>query len=72
MADNAAKSKNPFKAIAKFFRESKSEMKKVVWPTRKQVAKNSLVVVAAVLIVGIIIWVLDLIFQFGIFQFITK
>lgn len=67
---NAAKSKNPFKAIAKFFREAKSEMKKVVWPSRKQVAKNTLVVVAAVLIVGIIIWILDLIFQFGIFQFI--
>lgn len=72
MAENAAKSKNPFKAIVKFFRESKSEMKKVVWPSRKQVAKNTAVVVAAVLIVGIIIWVLDLVFQFGIFQFISK
>ena len=63
-------SKNPFKAIAKYCREAKSEMKKVVWPSRKQVTNNTLVVIAAVLIIGIIIWVLDAIFQFGIFQFI--
>ena len=66
----AKKSKNPFKAIAKYFRESKSEMKKVVWPSRKQVVNNTIVVIAAVLIIGIIIWILDAIFQFGIFQFI--
>ena len=70
-ANAAKKSKNPFKAIAKFFRESKSEMKKVVWPNRKQLTKNTLVVLAAVLIIGILIWVLDLVFQFGIFQFIS-
>ncbi len=69
-ANAAKKSKNPFKAIAKYFRESKSEMKKVVWPSRKQVVNNTIVVIAAVLIIGIIIWILDAIFQFGIFQFI--
>ncbi len=69
-ANAAKKSKNPFKAIVKYFREAKSEMKKVVWPSRKQVTNNTLVVIAAVLLIGIIIWVLDLIFQFGIFQFI--
>ncbi|MBQ6998505.1 MAG: preprotein translocase subunit SecE [Clostridia bacterium] len=69
-ANTAKKSKNPFKAIAKYFREAKSEMKKVVWPSRKQVVNNTLVVIAAVLIIGIIIWILDAIFQFGIFQFI--
>lgn len=69
-ANTAKNSKNPFKAIAKYFREAKSEMKKVVWPSRKQVVNNTLVVIAAVLVIGIIIWVLDAIFQFGIFQFI--
>ena len=62
--------KNPFKAIAKYFRETKSEMKKVVWPSRKQLVNNTLVVVAAVLVIGVFIWVLDVIFQFGLFQFI--
>ncbi len=69
-ANAAKKSKNPFKAIAKYIREAKSEMKKVVWPSRKQVVNNTIVVIAAVLIIGIIIWILDAIFQFGIFQFI--
>lgn len=64
------KSLNPFKAIARYFREVKSEMKKVVWPSRKQVVNNTLVVIAAVLVIGIIIWVLDAVFQFGLFQFI--
>jgi preprotein translocase subunit SecE len=50
------KSLNPFKAIARYFREVKSEMKKVVWPSRKQVVNNTLVVIAAVLVIGIIIW----------------
>ena len=66
------KSLNPFKAIARYFREVKSEMKKVVWPSRKQVVNNTIVVIAAVLVIGIIIWVLDAVFQFGLFQFILK
>ena len=69
-ANTAKKSRNPFKAIAKFFRECKSEMKKVVWPSRKQLINNTLVVIAAVLVIGIFLWVLDALFQFGIFQFI--
>ena len=69
-ANTAKKNLNPFKAIAKYFREAKSEMKKVVWPSRKQLTNNTLVVIAAVLIVGILLWILDLVFQFGIFQFI--
>ncbi|MBR2476631.1 MAG: preprotein translocase subunit SecE [Clostridia bacterium] len=66
------KSKNPFKAIARYFREVKSEMKKVVWPSRKQIVNNTLVVIAAVLIIGIIIWILDAVFQFGLLQLIKK
>ncbi|MBE7012492.1 MAG: preprotein translocase subunit SecE [Ruminococcaceae bacterium] len=66
----AKKKFNPFKAIAKYFRESKSEMKKVIWPSRKQVVNNTAVVIAAVVIIGIFIWVLDAVFQFGIFNFI--
>ena len=48
------------KKIGKWFREMKSELKKVVWPTRKQVVNNVLVTLACVLIVGICIWVFDL------------
>jgi preprotein translocase subunit SecE len=43
------------KRIAKWFREMKAELKKVVWPTPKQVLNNTWVVVVTVLIVGLVI-----------------
>ena len=46
-------------AIRRYFRELRSELKKVVWPTPKQVLKNTLIVLACVLIVGAFIWVFD-------------
>ena len=58
--------KRTFGAIGKYFRELKSELKKVVWPTPKQVTKNTLIVLACVLIVGIFIWVFDFVAQIGI------
>ena len=60
-----AKKANWFKRtwgkIAKYFRELKSEMKKVVWPTPKQLLKNTLIVIACVLVVGVFIWTFDLV-----------
>ena len=52
--------------VAKFFRELKSELKKVAWPTWAQVLKNSLTVVACVLVVGVFIWIFDLVSKYGI------
>ena len=48
-------------AITKYFRELKSELKKVVWPTPKQLLKNTLIVIACVLVVGVFIWTFDLV-----------
>ena len=45
-----------WEAICRYFRELRSELKKVVWPTPKQVAKNTLVVLVCVLIVGVCIF----------------
>ena len=60
-----AKKANWFKRtwgkIAKYFRELNSELKKVVWPTPKQLLKNTLVVIACVLVVGVFIWTFDLV-----------
>ena len=47
--------------VAKYFRELRSELKKVVWSTPQQVLKNALIVVACVLVVGVFIWVFDLV-----------
>ena len=53
-------------AICRYFRELRSELKKVVWPTPKQVAKNTLIVVACVLVVGVFIWLFDFLAQTGV------
>ena len=45
--------------IRKYFRELRSELKKVVWPTPKQVLKNTLIVVTCILIVGVFVWLFD-------------
>ena len=58
--------KRAFGAIARYFRELRSELKKVVWPTPKQVLKNTMIVLACVLIVGIFIWMLDYVATMGI------
>ncbi len=50
-------------AIARYFRELRSELKKVVWSTPKQVAKNTLIVIACVIVVGVFIWVFDFVAQ---------
>ena len=60
-----AKKENWFKRtwgkVCKFFRELKSELKKVVWPTPKQVVKNTLIVVVAVIIIGATVSLFDLV-----------
>lgn len=46
--------------ILNYFKEVKGELKKVVWPSFKQVKNNTLIVIACVLIIGAFIWILDL------------
>ena len=49
------KVKNFFKGIGKYFKDTKSELKKVVWPS-----KNTVIVV--VLVAAVVLILLDLIF----------
>ena len=53
-------------AVARYFRELRSELKKVVWSSPKQVAKNTLIVLACVLVVGVFVWVFDFVANYGI------
>ena len=45
--------------ISKWFREMKSELKKVVWPSGKQLLNNTLIVLGAVVVVGVIVFAFD-------------
>ena len=48
-----------FQRIGKWFREMKSELKKVVWPTRKQLINNTIVSVVVMLISALGVWGFD-------------
>lgn len=48
-----------FARVKKWFREMKSELKKVVWPTAKQTANNTLVAVVVMLVSAVVLWGFD-------------
>ena len=48
-----------------FFKDFKAELKKVIWPTPKQLLNNTSAVVAIVLISAVLVFVLDIAFEFG-------
>ena len=64
-ADKANKPKKPNifvragKAIARFFKDFRGEIKKITWPDAKTVLKSTGVVIAVILIFGIGIWIVD-------------
>ena len=60
----AAKKPNIFQRWARSFKDMRGEMKKVVWPTKKQVVNNTLIVLAVVLVAAVVICGLDVLFSF--------
>ncbi len=48
-----------FKRIGKWFREMKSELKKVIWPTPKTLGKNTLISVGVMLVSAVVLWGFD-------------
>ena len=66
-AEKAEKKKPSLGArIGKFFREYKSELKKVVWATKEQTLNNFVLVIVSVVITSVCIGILDLVFNSGI------
>jgi preprotein translocase subunit SecE len=61
----AARSTAGSNAIA-FIRGSIVEVRKVVWPTRKETVQTTMMVMAMVVLVGIILWVFDWFLAWGI------
>jgi len=46
--------------FAKWFREMRSELKKVVWPSPKQIVNNTFVALTVMAFAAVLIWALDL------------
>jgi preprotein translocase subunit SecE len=49
-----------------FFLESKQEVRKVVWPSREETSRTTLLVFAMVFTVGLILWLLDMVLFWGV------
>lgn len=70
--DGKAKDKPPKEKVKftvrmkKFLKDYKSEIKKIVWPTRQQVIKNTGVVVFVIVVVAAMVGALDLLFGKGV------
>jgi len=47
------------KRTAGFFRDARTEVRKVVWPTRAETMQTTLTVAVLVILVGIFLWLLD-------------
>ena len=54
-----AEEKNVKKDRGRWFREMRSELKKVVWPSKEKVAKNTGTVILFSVIIGACIWIFD-------------
>lgn len=47
----------------RFFRETKVEMKKVIWPTKNQLVRYVITVIASVLLISFMLVVVDFVFM---------
>jgi len=54
-----------------FLRESRTEVRKMVWPTRAETIQTTLAVFVMVLVMGIFLWLLDMFLGWGVRFFIA-
>ena len=56
--------------LMSFSRESRVELRKVVWPTRKEATQITLIVLVLVFLIGLFLWLVDSLLFWGV-QMIT-
>ena len=60
---NVKPKKKPFFArMKKYFKNTKSELEKVTWPSKEQLKKNTIVILVFIIIVGIFLFAFDMLF----------
>lgn len=52
-----------FDKAVDYFKDVRTELRRVIWPTRKQLTNNTITVLLSCLIIGTIIWCSDLVFM---------
>jgi len=56
------KLKNIFNKINNFIKEATAELKKVIWPTKKDLKNSTIVVISTIIIASIFIGLVDIFF----------
>lgn len=64
MAEATKKAKKGSGKVSTYFREMKSEFKKIVWPSFKQVRNNTGVVITFIILLGVFVSLIDLGFTY--------
>lgn len=49
-----------------FAREARTEVRKVIWPTRQETMQTTLMVIVMVILVGIMLWLIDMVLRWGV------
>jgi len=49
-----------------FVQEARTEVRKVVWPTRKETSQTTLLIMASVIVIGLVLWGLDSLLLWGV------
>ena len=55
----AVQSRGRLVKLTKFLREVKSELKKISWPSKKELTANTIVVLVSVFFAATLIWIID-------------
>ncbi len=50
-----------------FARDARTEVRKVIWPTRQETVQTTLMVVVMVILVGIMLWIMDMFLRWAVF-----
>ena len=68
----AVQSRGRLVKLTRFLREVRSELKKVSWPSKKELTANTIVVLVSVFLAATVIWIIDSFFAQILKAFIAK
>ena len=55
----AVQSRSRLVKLTRFLREVRSELKKISWPSKKELTANTIVVLVSVFLAATVIWIID-------------
>src|SRR5579875_3607460 len=62
----------PGRTVREFLRETQFEMRKVVWPTREETARTTIVVIVVVIALSVILGLIDVLLKWAILDHLLK